>query len=651
MDFPPDIFQLSLEELLEASVEVEVASLFKQNKLDVGSAVWSIDEQEWNRQNAKTIVDTIQHSPGVYPMDLFGTLVPSFRGFGHQETTRDSLFLFDGVPINSYSFQGSGQAFSLLDLGVLERVETIRGPGSSIYGASASHGVVSLIPWAPENSISQFKMEGGSWNYKRLLARTHQKLGHNSAVTFIASGNKNDDQDVPYQYTDSTTSEIVSDGLQKINKVSSFYGNAKYKKSAISILYNKWNRDGLTASFGRGTVENGGQYSSKADTTLIKASNRLDLPSEFYVDSFVSYQEQKYESFSPFIAGKPQNANPTNVILAKENHTSLNIIVKRPASHSLSTQIAFGYIGNQYHIDELSRFVSTDTTYTEGLSSGKDRTIHSGFFQTNTFLLDDTINILLGGRIDKYSDFGSHISPRAGLIFHPSGDSALKILYGHAFRAPSGLEQGGLANILAPGGNDLEPEELDSYEMSYLLNRKQLSLELTMFYAKMRDNVDVVVNDGVATEPFRYVNALEANSRGVEFDLKWSPTDYLRMEVSGSSIKVTSDDPGQYRAFPQKILHWGVNYFFLSKKASISLYNTHLADMQSSDGRDTKLANYWNTNLNAQYQLSNSFGSPRMSIGMNNLFHRDEVKSIASTTENGQPQTPFHVIVGIQFSI
>lgn len=646
-----DLFSLSLDELSSVQIKVEVASLFIQSKLEVGSSVWSIDDNEWERQSAETVTEAIQRSPGVYAMDLFGTLVPSFRGFAHQETARDSLFLFDGVPVNSYSFQGSGQSFSLLDLGVLEKVETIRGPGSSIYGASASHGVVSLKSWSPNKDTTQFTAEAGSSEYIRFVGRTHHKFGEKRSTTLVVAGNNNADRGIDYEYTNLSTSNTETDELQKTHDVSSIFGKVELGDANISMLWNKWDRGGLTASYGRPPAENGGQYSAEGESALVKASYSWALPKDYYIDSFLAYQQQEYMSFSPRIAGKPASSKPTTVIVADENHASAGITVKRPRTKSKPTQLAFGYHGNHYHIDELSRFLSTASSYTEGAASGRDRAVHSAFFQTDTAFLDGYLNLLIGARYDNYNDVGSHTSPRVGVILHPTQDSAVKFLYGHAFRAPSGLEQGGLPSILVPAENNLDPETIDTYEISYLAERKDMSYELTLFHSTVEENVSIVPNTGPEPEPFAYTNTLSGSSKGIELVAKWKATDDLQLDISGTSVSTTSDDEDQYRAFPRQMLHWGMNYFFLRDRASLSVYNTHYFNMQSSDGFDTSLPDYWNTDLNLQYRLAHKNGQPVLSFSIGNLFDRSDITSVSSTTENGQPQEPIHFKVGVRFTL
>ncbi len=94
-------------------------------------------------------------------------------------------------------------------------------------------------------------------------------------------------------------------------------------------------------------------------------------------------------------------------------------------------------------------YVTTDNTY-----SGNDRWIASIFGQVD-YEFSSRLHFLIGTRYDDYSDFGGRLSPWAGIIYHADEDSAIKALYGHAFRAPSNVEQGTIPRIIEGGGDDL----------------------------------------------------------------------------------------------------------------------------------------------------------------------------------------------------
>jgi len=83
------------------------------------------------------------------------------------------------------------------------------------------------------------------------------------------------------------------------------------------------------------------------------------------------------------------------------------------------------------------------------------------FFLEDIWDIIDDLRLTLGVRYDRYSDFGSEVSPRVGLTWEFIKGYDLKLLYGHAFRAPSFWEIG----FSAPG-IELDPETIDTYEIS-----------------------------------------------------------------------------------------------------------------------------------------------------------------------------------------
>ena len=79
---------------------------------------------------------------------------------------------------------------------------------------------------------------------------------------------------------------------------------------------------------------------------------------------------------------------------------------------------------------------------------GFSREINSVYSQLKWGIFNRTIFLILGGRLDHYSDFGNQYSPRGGIIFLPTEKSSIKALYGRAFRANSLLERYGVAYLI-----------------------------------------------------------------------------------------------------------------------------------------------------------------------------------------------------------
>ena len=100
--------------------------------------------------------------------------------------------------------------------------------------------------------------------------------------------------------------------------------------------------------------------------------------------------------------------------------------------------------------------------------------------------ITDDIRLTSGVRYDRYSNFGGHVSPRVGLTWEYIEGYDLKLLYGHAFRAPNFVE---LFSII--GGNpDLDPEKTDKYEVSLGADfNSSLSARITGYYATVEDMI------------------------------------------------------------------------------------------------------------------------------------------------------------------
>lgn len=146
------LFQLSVSELL--SVPVTTATRQEQPRWRSPNAVSVVSGETLRRYGHRTLADVLQTVVGTIPgfdgwRDHLG-----LRGvFG--EGTFDSriLWMVDGHRLNDGFFQGAspGETFPV-DLAVIDHVEVIRGPGSSVYGSNAFFGVVNVVTRSPRQA-------------------------------------------------------------------------------------------------------------------------------------------------------------------------------------------------------------------------------------------------------------------------------------------------------------------------------------------------------------------------------------------------------------------------------------------------------------------------------------------------------------------
>jgi outer membrane receptor protein involved in Fe transport len=127
--------------------------------------------------------------------------------------------------------------------------------------------------------------------------------------------------------------------------------------------------------------------------------------------------------------------------------------------------------------------------------------------------ITDNLRLTTGVRYGRYSNFGGEVSPRVGLTWEYVECHDLKLLYGHAFRAPTFYE---LFNYVT-GDPDLDPETTDSYEVSLVADfNSSLSARITGHYGKSKD---IITQHPLP--PRNFMNFGEGRSRGFEVEMKY----------------------------------------------------------------------------------------------------------------------------------
>jgi len=148
-----DLTGLSLEELL--NVEVVSVTRKAESLEAVASAITVISKEDIRRSAANDIVDLLRTVPGVNVarLDAHETSV-TIRGFSGVFANR-LLVLVDGRSVYTPLFGGVYWEYQDIPLNEIERIEVIRGPGASVWGANAVNGVINII------TKSAFDTEGG----------------------------------------------------------------------------------------------------------------------------------------------------------------------------------------------------------------------------------------------------------------------------------------------------------------------------------------------------------------------------------------------------------------------------------------------------------------------------------------------------------
>ncbi len=174
-EFPDDLGLSELEALM--NIDVVSANKFKQSLSEVPAAIRVITAEDIERSNARSIPEALRLAPGVQVTRLTGNAwVVSARGW-HTHYSNKLLVMIDGRSIYSPLFSGVFWDSIDMQMADIERIEVIKGPGSTVWGANAVNGVVNIITKAPEsvlgiNATAKIDSEG----YRQLDLRVAREF-------------------------------------------------------------------------------------------------------------------------------------------------------------------------------------------------------------------------------------------------------------------------------------------------------------------------------------------------------------------------------------------------------------------------------------------------------------------------------------------
>ena len=135
--------QLSLEQL--GNVEITSASKEPEEVWNTPAAIYVLTQEDIRRSGATTIPELLRLLPGVEVARIDSDhWAVGIRGFGSQ-FSKSVLVLIDGRSIYSPLFAGVYWQVQDTLLEDIDRIEVIRGPGGTIWGANAVNGVINII--------------------------------------------------------------------------------------------------------------------------------------------------------------------------------------------------------------------------------------------------------------------------------------------------------------------------------------------------------------------------------------------------------------------------------------------------------------------------------------------------------------------------
>ncbi len=644
-----DEIDSSLEDFYGDEDFVSIATGTKQLISKAPSTASVITEAEIKRMGAVNIDEVLESVAGLHVSYKPENNLPiyTFRGI-YGSFNAQVLMLINGVPITNIFTGNRNQIWGGMTLEAVARIEVIRGPGSALFGADASAGVINIITKSSETS-------SGSHVGYRTGSFSTQDYWFNHAWTagdlggFISYERHETDGFEQFIETDAQTfldgvfgtNASLAPGLARHpRKNDEFRLRLDYKQLIFNIGYQKRRIGvglGLAEALTPGTKESSERWNADIAYTTNELFKHWEINAKF---SYFNTSQELDSNLIIFPPGSDIGLGgpfPDGVIgnpEVFEKHYRTGINAKYTALDDHNVTIGIGYdISDLYKAQESKNFAfGPNGEYLPPGSPVVDVTdtpfvfISEGDRKNGYLLLQDIWQVAkdweltTGVRFDDYSDFGSTVNPRVALVWTTSLNLTTKFLYGSAFRAPSFAEMRVTNNPANLGNSNLTPETIDTYELAFNYHaNSELQYGVSFFAYDWQDIVQFLPDEGATTRTAQNIG--EQQGYGFEVEFEWAPLTSLALSGNYSWLHAEDGNKLATSYVPEQQLYLQA-YYELNDEINFGIKSNWVMDrVRAVDDLRAPIDDYNLTDLSLTWQPENTDFA--MSLSVKNVFDSD----------------------------
>jgi outer membrane receptor for ferrienterochelin and colicins len=434
-----NLLDMSLEELMNVEIDsVYGASGYKQKVVDAPASITIVTADEIKRYGYRTLGDILRSVPGFYVTSDRVYSYAGVRGFGPPgDYNTRILLLIDGHRTNDVVYNAGYLDMDFpVDVDLIDRVEVIRGPNSSIYIASALLGVVNVVTKHGRElqgvSISE-ELASYETDKTRLTYGSRLKNGLEMLISGTYYGSDGPEKLYYPEFNSPTTNNGValnSDGTRTYQE----FAKLSYRGWTLETAYDSWQQRDPTASYG--------SIFNDPEENIGMNNGYADLSYDHHFGSDWGYLARVYYDNDRDMGTYPYDYSASGGVSHAVNHDPSSgqaVGVSFSISKSLprdQTLVMGGEYRDNFQEDQYNYDAQP---YVEYLNSRQSSDLWGLHLQDEIPIRRD-LELDLGLSYDHYSTFGGTTNPRAALIYKPREGTTFKFLYGQSFRAPTPFE-------------------------------------------------------------------------------------------------------------------------------------------------------------------------------------------------------------------
>lgn len=532
VNHPPDLTELTLEQLM--SIEITSASKKEEPLWESASAVFVITGEDIRRAGVKSIPEALRLVPGVQ-VAQFGAnrWAISARGFNATFSNK-LLVLIDGRSVYTPLFAGVFWDVQDTLLEDIDRIEVIRGPGGTLWGANAVNGVINVITKQAKATQGGYIEIGGGSEERGVVGtryggRVGDKLFYRGYFKYANRDNL-----------------VTATGREGIDDWRTYRGGFRFDWEPST-------RDTLTV---QGDLYKGDFGQTLTSPSLLppfsaSANGRDDFAGGNLLTRWKHKMADRRETSLQFYYDRTHR----DELLFRETRDTVDLELQYRFPVGVRHDVIWG-MGTRVTIDDIDNNASLVFMPTR-------RTDHlvSSFIQDRITLIHDRLILILGSKFEHNSYSGFEAQPNARLVYSPNSWNRVWTAISRAVRTPARFERDvrndtaafpspvGLTTLVQTSGNsDFTSEELLAFELGYRVQPVEwLSVDLAGFYtiyenlrtAEPGAPVPVLsASPPHIVQPFLFDNRMSGNTYGVEIASAWHPLSFWRLHLNYSYLKI-----------------------------------------------------------------------------------------------------------------
>ena len=537
-----ELLSLSLEEL--ADVVVTSVSKQEESLQEAAAAVHVITNEDIRRSGATSIPEALRLAPGLHVARVgSGTWAIGSRGFNDTFANK-LLVLIDGRSVYTPLFSGvfwDAQDTLMADI---DRIEVIRGPGATLWGANAVNGVINIITKKARETQGVL-ISGGGGTEERGFGAIRYGLALSETVHMRVYGK--------YFDRDAT---VMSNGADSQDDWDAWRGGFRLD----------WEPSELTMMNLQGEIYDGTEQTTFSRNQVTPPYSSLDnSDSGFSGGHILGRWNQDFENESNLTVQTYYDRTERNWSVFGEKRDTFDAELSHKLSLGERDELIWG-MGYRFSTAEYQN------TFDVALFD-QDIHLYNAFIQDRHSIIEDILSITLGSKFEHNVFTGWEVQPSLRVVWTPTEKHTVWAGISRAVRTPSlaegnsevvlasvppnvpvpGFPPNPLPTIAALGRSPfLEAEDLLAYEIGYRWQATQrLSFDLATFYNDYSDLRSVAPGTPelrtlggmpYVFAPLSWGNDEEAESYGAELSFDWQVVDGWRLAGSYSRLHTIGAD-------------------------------------------------------------------------------------------------------------